>query len=416
MLKRIESFLVNFIKKHSVLRRFVRFMLLHLRRMSFKLSTAGCKTDSKTVVFASFQGLSYCDSPKAIYEYMISKDEFKDFRFIWAFKEPQRYGDILSDPRTKVIKVDSKSFKKALGTAKYWVFNYKIHDHFAPKKDQIFLQCWHGTPLKRLGCDLVNFNNAMNTLSEIRMRYKIETQKIDFFISPSAFASEKFISAWNMKELGKESIILEEGYPRNDILKNYTQEDVLRVRKSLGIEADKKIILYAPTYRDNQHSSKKGSYTYNTEVNFDRLREHFGKEYVILFRPHWLVARDFDFEKHSGFVYDVSGFDDISELYIISDLLITDYSSVFFDFANLKRPIVFYMYDLEAYRDDIRGFYLDISELPGNIVTHEDALIEEINKAKNFVYTDKYKFFNDTYNYLDDGNATLRVVRRVFNG
>ena len=218
-----------------------------------------------------------------------------------------------------------------------------------------------------------------------------------------------------MKEAGKESVILEEGYPRNDLLKNYTEEDVLRVRKALGIAEDKKVILYAPTYRDNQHSVKSGGYTYKTEVNFDRLRDTFSNEYIILFRPHWLVAREFDFEKYRGFVYDASGFDDISELYIISDLLITDYSSVFFDYANLKRPIVFYMYDLEAYRDDIRGFYLDISELPGPIVTKEDELIEEIKKSDDFEYGEKYKAFNDTYNYLDDGQASARASKIIFD-
>ena len=413
-MRKLRILIREFIKKHKFIRKIVRFTLLHLRRFSYKITTAGCQTDSKTVVFACFQGLSYCDSPKAIYEHIKALEAFKDFRFIWAFKEPENY-DFLKSERTSVIKVDSKAFYKALGRAKYWIFNYKIQDHLDPKKDQVFLQCWHGTPLKRLGCDLESFENAMNTLSEIRKRYNIETKKFSYFLSPSAFASEKFISAWNMKAAGKESVILEEGYPRNDLLKNYTEEDVLRVRRALGIEDGKKVILYAPTYRDNQHSTASGGYTYKTEVDFDRLKDIFSKEYVILFRPHWLVAREFDFKKYSGFVYDVSGFDDISELYIISDILITDYSSVFFDFANLKRPMVFYMYDLEAYRDDIRGFYLDTSELPGPIVTKENELIEEIKKSVNFVYDEKYKAFNDKYNYLDDGQASSRVAKKVFD-
>lgn len=413
-MRKLRILIREFIKKHKFIRKIVRFTLLHLRRFSYKITTAGCQTDSKTVVFACFQGLSYCDSPKAIYEHIKALEAFKDFRFIWAFKEPENY-DFLKSERTSVIKVDSKAFYKALGRAKYWIFNYKIQDHLDPKKDQVFLQCWHGTPLKRLGCDLESFENAMNTLSEIRKRYNIETKKFSYFLSPSAFASEKFISAWNMKAAGKESVILEEGYPRNDLLKNYTEEDVLRVRRALGIEDGKKVILYAPTYRDNQHSTASGGYTYKTEVDFDRLKDIFSKEYVILFRPHWLVAREFDFKKYSGFVYDVSGFDDISELYIVSDLLITDYSSVFFDFANLKRPMIFYMYDLEAYRDDIRGFYLDISELPGAIVTKEDELIEEIKKSGNFEYDEKYRVFNETYNYLDDGQASARVAKKVFD-
>ena len=116
-----------------------------------------------------------------------------------------------------------------------------------------------------------------------------------------------------------------------------------------------------------------------------------------------------------GFVYDVSKVDDINELYVISDMLITDYSSVFFDYANLKRPIIFYMYDLEHYRDKSNGFYIDVeTELPGRIIKTDDDLIKEIIRVtKDFKYDEQYKRFNQTYNYLDDGNASQRVVEEV---
>ena len=209
--------------------------------------------------------------------------------------------------------------------------------------------------------------------------------------------------------------MLEEGYPRNDFLINFNEEDVARIKKALNIENEtRKILLYAPTYRDNQHTVGLG-YTYKTEVDFDKLQKELSKEYIILFRAHWLVAQDFDFEKYNDFVIDVSNYDDINELYVISDMLITDYSSVFFDYANLKRPIIFYMYDLEAYRDDIRGFYLDINELPGNILEKEEELVEEIKiLSTDFRYDEKYKKFNDKFNYLDNGQASKRVIEKIF--
>ena len=148
-------------------------------------------------------------------------------------------------------------------------------------------------------------------------------------------------------------------------------------------------------------------------MNFDKLKEELSEEYIILFRSHWLVANLFDFDKYKGFVYNVSDYDDIDELYIISDLLITDYSSVFFDYANLKRPIFFYMYDLEEYRDDIRGFYLDLKELPGPILKTEDELIKNIKNTTIDFYNDKYKAFNQKFNYLDDGKASKRVVEKI---
>ena len=216
------------------------------------------------------------------------------------------------------------------------------------------------------------------------------------------------------KEVKKENCVIEEGYPRNDFLINYTSDDIKRIKEKLEInKIDKKIILYAPTWRDNQHTSGIG-YTYKTEIDFDNLQKELGQDYIILFRAHYLVANTFDFKKYEGFIYNVSNIDDVNELYIISDILITDYSSVFFDYANLKRPIIYYMYDLDKYKDDIRGFYIDLNELPGNIVKTKEELIKEIKDvSNNFSYNEKYKKFNEKYNYLDDGNASKRVVGRV---
>ena len=245
----------------------------------------------------------------------------------------------------------------------------------------------------------------------MKKRYKIEASKFSYFISPSKFASEKFISAWNLKEIGKENIIIEKGYPRNDFLYNYTEKDVQKIKKELGLENEtRKMILYAPTYRSNQHEAGVG-YTYKEEVDFDKLQKDIGDKYIILFRPHYFIANAFDFEKYKGFVYNVAGIDDVNELYIIADMLITDYSSVFFDYANLKRPMLFYMYDLEHYRDKSNGFYIDLDELPGPITkTQEDMTKEILRLDKEFKYDEKYEKFNNKYTYLDDGNASKRVL------
>ena len=146
------------------------------------------------------------------------------------------------------------------------------------------------------------------------------------------------------------------------------------------------------------------------------MREELGEEYVILLRVHYFVAEQFDFDQAKGFVYNVSDLDDITPLYTISDLLITDYSSVFFDYANLGRPIIFYMYDRQAYADDIRGFYLPLEELPGPIVETEDELIEQIRSAEETAqdYEEKYEQFHKKYNSHDDGDASMRVAEILF--
>ena len=385
-----------------------------IKKIKYKLATIGIKVDDKTIVFCTFNGKSYSCSPKALYEYMVNNDKYSDFKFIWGFKNVEQYKYLENNKNTSVIKLNTKQYIKYLAKAKYWIFNYKIPDYLYPKKEQVFVQCWHGTPLKRLGCDLIHFDNVLNTMEGMKKRYKIEASKFTYFLSPSKFASEKFISAWNLKEIGKENIIIEKGYPRNDFLFKYKEKDIKKIKAKLGIENEKrKIILYAPTYRSNQHEAGVG-YTYKEEINFEHLREKFGNEYIVLFRPHYFIANVFNFEKYKGFVYDVSKIDDINELYIITDLLITDYSSVFFDYANLKRPMIFYMYDLEHYRDKSNGFYIDLEELPGKITETQEELEKEIERIdKNFKYDEKYKKFNDKYNYLDDGKASERVVEEI---
>ena len=413
IMQKIRVFLVDIAKKNDLFRAILRFGMFSYYRLIYLMYAPG-KVNSKRVLFESFVGRKYADSPKAIYEYMLNSDEYKDYEFVWFFMNPKDGAHLANNPRTKVIKHGSKEYYKMYATSKYWVTNSRISDAILKKKNQIYLQCWHGTPLKKLGFDIkVEAGNSMNSIKDIHYKYQVDSKKYTWLLSPSAFCTEKFTSAFNLKAVGKENIIIEKGYPRNDYLVNYQESDVERIRKSLDLPSDKKIILYAPTWRDNQHQSGLG-YTYKTEVNFDRLREELSDEYVILFRAHYFVANSFDFSKYAGFVYNASLYNEINDLYIISDILITDYSSVFFDYSILKRPIIYYMYDLQEYQQVLRDFYISLDELPGKIVETEDDLLQAIAHVDELKYDEKYKKFNDTYTYLDDGKAAERVVHYVF--
>jgi len=189
----------------------------------------------------------------------------------------------------------------------------------------------------------------------------------------------------------------------------------MKLKVDLDIPIGKKVILYAPTWRDDDFFEK-GQYKFQFQFDIERMKERFGDKFVLLTRMHYLVAEKFDFTPYEGFVKDVSSYLDISDLYLISDILITDYSSVFFDYANLKRPIIFYMYDLENYRDHLRGFYFDIEEeAPGPIVEKEEDLYEAIDYALKNGHVSK-EAFNAFYNrfcYLEDGQATKRLVERI---
>jgi CDP-glycerol glycerophosphotransferase len=149
---------------------------------------------------------------------MLKEKKFKDFKFIWAFKNTDNY-DFLKTDRTVLVKYGSKDYYKCISSSKYWVTNSRLPEYIQKKKDQVYIQCWHGTPLKKLGYDiLLEDGNALNTIKEIREKYNFDAKRYDFLISPSAFCTEKFVSAFNLKKLGKENVIVELGYPRNDYL------------------------------------------------------------------------------------------------------------------------------------------------------------------------------------------------------
>ena len=142
------------------------------------------------------------------------------------------------------------------------------------------------------------------------------------------------------------------------------------------------------------------------------MKERYSSEYVVLFRTHYLISNSFNFDSYKNFIYDASSYDDVNDLYIVSDLLITDYSSVLFDFANLKKPILFYMYDLDKYKNKMRDFYFDLDELPGPVILNQDELHKELDNVGTYGnrFNKKYKKFNKKFNYLDDGNSSKRVV------
>lgn len=409
--KKIKKLITDISKKNVIFRKIVRKSLYLKRKINYLKYYYKYKVDDKMILFEAYNGRNYACSPKAIYEYMIKDERFKDYKFVWAFKDPTKYK---FDKNTIIVKSNSKDYFKYLASSKYWIVNSLVDVSIKKKKNQIYLQCWHGTPLKKLRYDIEVKGSVLNTISEIRKRNDLDAVKFDYFISPSNFCTEKFTSAFNLKKLGKEDIIIEKGYPRNDYLFNFKKDDVINIKKNLNLP-NKKIILYAPTFRDNQHTSGVG-YNYNLGIDFDKLQKKLSKDYIILFRTHYFISNSFDFSKYKDFIYDVSNYDDINELYIISDLLLTDYSSVFFDFANLRRPMLFYMYDLDDYKNNLRDFYFDLDILPGSIIKKEDDLIKKI-KSINYddFYNDKYKKFNQKFNYLDDGNATKRVVEVIFD-
>lgn len=368
------------------------------------------EVDDKLVLFESFLGKQYACSPKAIYLAMKSDPKYSDYKFVWVFRASDRMRKRLGDERTLVVKYNTRRYFRMLARAKYWVTNWRLPVCVTKKPEQVCIQTWHGTPLKKIGMDLSIEGNATTSQRKGHELYLNDAKKYDFFVSPSRFCTEVFSSAFGLNQLNKRNIVVETGYPRNDRLFTYSEEDCSHIREELRIPDGKKVLLYAPTWRDNQYTRGVGySFCLNPEI--EQFLRQVSDDYVVLLRMHYLVANSIDASDFKN-VINVSKYEDINDLYLISDVLVTDYSSVFFDYANLKRPILFFMYDLHEYQENVRDFYIDLSTLPGPIVTSaKDAIaaLADLNYLKR-VYEKKYREFNETYNYLDDGHAGARVA------
>lgn len=355
--------------------------------------------EPQTVVFEAYMGKKYACSPKALYQAMLKNPEYASWKKIWAVREPEKYKFLEENSNTQVVAYRRSAYYQACARAKYWVTNSRMPRELYQKKGQEYIQCWHGTPLKKLGFDLEVYAEEKGNLKEVQENYAAEAKRVTHMPSPSPFYTEKMISAFHLDAYGKEQVLVEKGYPRNDELFLAKEEDIRRIRTELEIPEGKKVILYAPTWRETEHIPGE-AYTYRLHVDFERWRQILGEQYLILFRTHYFISSQFDFSSLEGFVKNVSGFDDVNKLYLVSDALITDYSSVFFDFANLNRPILFYMYDFEKYKHEMRDFYLDMEVLPGPIVKKQDELLEYLKKLDDLEqqYKNVYQAFNERFN------------------
>lgn len=359
--------------------------------------------EEKWVMFETFMGKNYSDSPKYIYEYL-AQHNTKDFKFIWVLNNDTKppYG-------ATVVKRFSREYAYYLAKCKYFVFNVRQPLWFVKREGQVFLETWHGTPLKKLVFDQEEVTSADPHYKPQFYRQRAEW---DYLIAANPFSTETFRRCFKF-----DNEMLEVGYPRNDLLYHPNKDQIARnLKKKLGIPLDKKTILYAPTWRDDEYY-KPGQYKFQLQLNLQMMKEALGDEYVIILRMHHYVADNLDVTGVEDFAINLSKYDDITEIYLVSDICITDYSSVFFDYANLKRPILFYTYDIEKYRDILRGFYIDINtEVPGPLLYTTEEIIDAIKNIDgvNTQYAKRYEEFYDRFCSVDDGNASKRTVERVF--
>lgn len=360
----------------------------------------------RIILFESNLGRNYTGNPRAVYEEMVRQGLDKKYRCYI----------ILEDRNTRIPGAAKKIKRNRLRYFYYfavsgiWVCDSRLPKYIIKRPECTYIQTWHGTPLKKLALDLDSVYMAGETdIEDYKKNFSENVMTWDYLLSQNSYSTRIFRRAF-----GFTKDILEIGYPRNDILfRGNRKSDIDEIKKRLGLPPDKRIILYAPTWRDNEFYGN-GRYKFNPKMDFIRLKEELGEDTVFIVKYHYLIMDRIDWSPYQGFIYSYDMSFDISLLYLVSDMLVTDYSSVMFDYSILNRPMLFYCYDLEEYKGTLRGFYFDfLEEAPGPVLTATGELIRAIREYDETKYREKQEAFRCKYNHADDGNASQKVVRLI---
>jgi CDP-glycerol glycerophosphotransferase len=351
------------------------------------------------VVHHSFGG-RFSDNPRAVYQAL--SDIGHPSRHVWMLGPSHRHG---FPAGVETVEYGSDRCIEELESADIVVSNTHIELDWNKSPGTIYLQTWHGTPLKH-----IHFDSLWAPPG--RVAYLTEdVRRWDYLLSPNHPSTERLRNAF-----GFTGEILESGYPRNDVLLS-PRRDAIRdaVRRRLAIPDDATVVLYTPTWRDDVLDAH-GRQDFALQLDLAEANRRLGDNHYLLIRTHFLVSADLP-AMDGPRVRDVSAYPDVSDLYLAADVMVTDYSSTMFDFAVTGKPVLFFTYDLEHYRDTLRGFYFDLHQhAPGPLLRTTGEVLEALSdlEAVRSAYAPAYQAFRERFCHLDDGAATARVVDRYF--
>lgn len=381
--------LISFVKYNKVVLKLYRFF----GNLLVYVLSLFTRTRKNRILFVSFGGQKYDDSPRVLYEKIKNDPFFKDYEFIWAFRNPAKFA-----VDCKAVRIDTIKFYKVAMSSRIWINNSSVERGLKlRRKNTMEINSWHGTPLKKMGKDIHNYQGYTS---------KQQKKGIQIYCSQSKYDQEIFSRLF---DTAKDNILISD-LPRNDELFNYTKEQVGEIKERLNIPKEKKVILYAPTYREFNRDSLNNCYI-KPPIDFAKWQNKLGKEYVLLFRAHYEIVKVLGVENNE-FVYNVSDYYCLNDLMWISDIVISDYSSIYFDYAVLERPMLNFSYDFDEY-SKIRGLYFDIHEELGcNINLTEDDLIEEIITLDYDKYCQHASNFKKKY-APNAGKASEIVIAKI---
>ncbi len=353
------------------------------------------KPEDNLILFVSFGGKKFDDSPKAIYEEIIKDHRFDEYKLVWAFHSPEKF----LIPRGTTIKIDTLKYFITALKARCWITNSRIERGLSFKGiNSFYFNTWHGTPLKKMGSDIASENQSFGSKGR---------WEVDLMTSQSKYEADIFARVFNIE---REKFLVC-GLPRNDILVSHTEENKLDLRREIGLPLDKKVILYAPTFREYERD-KKFNCVIAPPIDFKKWKKELGENNIILLRAHYEVADVLNVKFDNEFLFNVSDYPEINDLMIVSDLLISDYSSIFYDYSILNKPMLHYTYDFDKYCNK-RGLYFDIRKELLGVSTNEEDLINLIN---NLPYDEVMGLVrNFRGNYVENyGHATKTSVESIY--
>lgn len=376
-----------YILKHY---KWIQYTYRKLTSYLFRFVGLFLKIEDDLILVNSWAGKTYSDSPKILYETMIKDPRFKNYRYVWAFEDPSKF----EVNGAEKLKIDTwKYFTTAL-RSKVWITCVNIERGLTIKKKKtIYINTWHGAGTKKIG-------NACAG------RHDYDLSNVNMMLTQSEFENEIFIRDFKCRKESLRKI----GFPRNDELFHITDELRAECRKELNIPEGKKVILYAPTWRD----SKDGGLSYRVEppINLEKWRKEFSDNYVMLFRMHPFTTI-FNMQ-YDDFARDTTSFVNLNHILAITDVLITDYSTIVYDSAVAHIPFICFGFDYERYYAE-RGFYFDLNErYPGGVLHTEDEVIARVKAVLAGEDKEKYEAFRQKY--IEAGGDSTEQVLNELNG
>jgi len=366
-------------------------------QIAYSLFKEFIQVDDKVILYESYHGASMSCNPFAMFSVMKNDNRFEGYKHVWILNEPSK---ISNDNKKGAQLVQRGSLKHAyyLLKAKYLINNNSFLPYISKQIHQVYINTWHGTPIKKLGKDIkgsyaANRNVYRNLL------------QCDYFLSPNKYTTDKFLASNDVETIFSGKII-ENGYPRNDFMFN-SKEDKSALKQRLALDPTKKTLLYAPTFRGSHTNTKSNTNRYSELVEF--LQDTFSDSFNILTKLHHTQSSE-ELE-----VQTVADDIETNTLLSVVDVLITDYSSIAFDFFALKRPIVYYAFDLDEYSKE-RGLYFDLYKMAGAVCLDEKSVANELDNIDSFMsrHEESYAKNIEMFSSYDDGKVTSKVINSIF--